>query len=1063
MCHHCERCDCRCSESDDSGTPRAAKARRAAVTTASPGPHGVRGPPTAVPAAIAPEMGAAPAVSTMVGETVGLLADAGVSEASIARLKGFMGPKSSFSTAETWEDVPSKAKERVLSALGAVAAKTAEDLVGERYRDHVLADLFASPPRQLASGLATAVQHDLDRVTANLVALEALLPPSSIEYRTARAVLVRSWQLKELNERLENGRKLARRAYTSGSNDARSLFDGKKLETTSFTQKRYNEAAVDAAVDYILSEECIVPVSWGAVKLLVDGKEITFPALTRRGKPEFLYQNYVAAVEDEEARVGRTAFLGLVSDLTKHEVHSRTAVDYLSSELLDVTWDAVERMLERLGSANVSRFKSWYMIMGTFLRHHYIKHLTHENVGEKYHNIPGALGFLVGDELQAYKDSLVSTCQLCNLPSRFFTKLREELDALIDARPEQPEAGTVPPMQHNDLCASLSELEHRLRLYQGHVLRLKTQRDRIEELKARVADDYTYVYCVMDFKMKFESMYYRQSTQNHFGKAGTSWHGVVIFYRMADSDEVQTIYYNQVVDGDRQQDAEMSVSLLEAMLMRVRKLIAGPIKLIIQSDNAPNYSNATLRYAIYKLNQLYEREHEIFIETFIHTEPQDGKGLVDAMFSWLMRLVEQYVDMGYNVTTALQLVKALDSAQGLHNTISEVIRLDRTIAARVGAGVIDEKKTTKEVGGNVMETRYYPAGHAKQQRFTSWFQSGGRSFDVDAETMTRLKNEQAETPVGDDGDDASADENNNADAQDPGEAGADDLDDAPARQDDCDDAREVDDVPFAVGPVTGVCVREGAELRHSRWKSYMMPAEPPVEEANATADVVAAVADASCDTCGAKFKSEAFKNRHVCKGPRLDNSMAGYARRRAVQRHEHGAAIAVDGTSETDIPELPPHPADPRPQWRPRWAWRPQVGTGKGENVMHAFKKDIFDLVMNEHKFGSKLSADVVLKNLQMRYPSKIIFPTIAQIKAQISANVKLRNEGLTEFKDNSRRGLKRMDVRRYVVYLVEADYGARKPREYVADVLQRFSDLTKDETKQLKLFVGSQRKKAAM
>ncbi len=45
-------------------------------------------------------------------------------------------------------------------------------------------------------------------------------------------------------------------------------------------------------------------------------------------------------------------------------------------------------------------------------------------------------------------------------------------------------------------------------------------------------------YVVMDYKMKFEAMYYREKTADFYGKKGSSWHGAMIYSRYT-SDQIQ--------------------------------------------------------------------------------------------------------------------------------------------------------------------------------------------------------------------------------------------------------------------------------------------------------------------------------------------------------------------------------------------------------------------------------------------------------------------------------------------------------------------------------------------
>jgi hypothetical protein len=43
---------------------------------------------------------------------------------------------------------------------------------------------------------------------------------------------------------------------------------------------------------------------------------------------------------------------------------------------------------------------------------------------------------------------------------------------------------------------------------------------------------------VMDFKMKFDAMYYREKAIGFYGKKGSSWHGATVYSRYT-SDQIQ--------------------------------------------------------------------------------------------------------------------------------------------------------------------------------------------------------------------------------------------------------------------------------------------------------------------------------------------------------------------------------------------------------------------------------------------------------------------------------------------------------------------------------------------
>jgi hypothetical protein len=79
---------------------------------------------------------------------------------------------------------------------------------------------------------------------------------------------------------------------------------------------------------------------------------------------------------------------------------------------------------------------------------------------------------------------------------------------------------------HHEL---LDECKQKLALYQGHRVRVANQRQAIDNILGDLEENEGYI--VMDFKMKFEAMYYREKTTDFYGKKGSSWHGAMVYSR----------------------------------------------------------------------------------------------------------------------------------------------------------------------------------------------------------------------------------------------------------------------------------------------------------------------------------------------------------------------------------------------------------------------------------------------------------------------------------------------------------------------------------------------------
>ena len=118
-----------------------------------------------------------------------------------------------------------------------------------------------------------------------------------------------------------------------------------------------------------------------------------------------------------------------------------------------------------------------------------------------------------------------------------------------------------------------------------------------------------------DFKMKFEPMSSRETTLDHYGKRGISWHGFcLIFYlsstSFTDGDSTKdveeavryTVYLNQLLSDSNKQDSLSVFSLLDAAMSQIHEELPFITKLILQTDNTKSYNNNFSLCAISLLN-----------------------------------------------------------------------------------------------------------------------------------------------------------------------------------------------------------------------------------------------------------------------------------------------------------------------------------------------------------------------------------------------------------------------------------------------------------------------------
>lgn len=160
---------------------------------------------------------------------------------------------------------------------------------------------------------------------------------------------------------------------------------------------------------------------------------------------------------------------------------------------------------------------------------------------------------------------------------------------------------------------------------------------------------------VLDFKMKLDPMYYREKTVEHYGKRGISWHGAMVQYFTICAEGTSSdsrpqdyrLYFDHISDGDNKQDRNYVVSMIEAVMLRLREDLPHIKTITLQSDNATCYQNALVVLVLPFLSVT----HGIQVSQFIHTETQDGKSVLDAYFARSMGVLKMWLKEGNNCVT----------------------------------------------------------------------------------------------------------------------------------------------------------------------------------------------------------------------------------------------------------------------------------------------------------------------------------------------------------------------------------------------------------------------------
>ena len=503
-----------------------------------------------------------------------------------------------------------------------------------------IAVLLCGPAGSLSIAYALTNFRDVAQHALTLPLIRTIVRSrkSQKEPRVARAYLCGSTGRSKVVQ-LANVYKefsLSNKTYVKGLSDFKKLTNGQQLSPPRRSLQRFDPAVVNQAIAFILGSDNVCHTSWGTKTIVVDGISRAFPLLMRKITRTNMYANYQKSTTVQKKReIQRSSFFSLASNLTHTQATLRKAVDYVTGFLVNDNLEIVHKLLETFTTAgpNRQRLLNEIEAANSYLKYGFQADTSKVCIA---HNISVGLGC---EETPTASPS-TPTCSNCRKLFHVFHFLKEEI--LNSSLPRE------------SALTALDGCLQKTQLFMGHRLRVLNQQHAIkkmqDEMMMNCLQNETVNECVilLDYKMKFEPVYFREKTVDHYGKRGISWHGAMItFYTVVAVDGVRTAvqnryYMDHVVENESKQDITSVISILEAVIIGLKKMFPRLTTIYLQSDNASCYQNTMLLLLIPYLAFTYS----LCIRRYIHTETQDGKSVLDAHFARCTQKVYEYCKEG---------------------------------------------------------------------------------------------------------------------------------------------------------------------------------------------------------------------------------------------------------------------------------------------------------------------------------------------------------------------------------------------------------------------------------
>ena len=368
-----------------------------------------------------------------------------------------------------------------------------------------------------------------------------------------------------------------------------------EIPKVSRTRTRCSDQSIREALRFIFLPENVQLLSWGTKRMRVGDKWVEFPAVLRKATTEKLFRDYTShnsggAGRDNQSEnvllLGRSSFIDIAEALTRGQQKRKAAVDYVLGTLV---YENVRQAREIVSGEVSCEDESRILLkqldaVEEFLKFTYLEHIDIDD--DVLHSKNFALAEAT---VFSSNNPRATSCKVCLTPFQILRNIEMNLEE-----------------KREDIISALKEISHKTLLYMGHQHRCHNQEQRIASMFMDLNRDEgeKSVVILVDYKMKFEAIRFREKTTEFFGKKGMSWHGAVIFYKAndsainqteaADTMELSNLFFDHLISNDMTQDCVAVCSILDAILARLRIELPSVQRFWLLSDNARCYQNDLL-------------------------------------------------------------------------------------------------------------------------------------------------------------------------------------------------------------------------------------------------------------------------------------------------------------------------------------------------------------------------------------------------------------------------------------------------------------------------------------
>ena len=278
--------------------------------------------------------------------------------------------------------------------------------------NNVLAMLNKHMDKSVENDRSSTIKQKYDKLSSALCLCTKNSKKNTIERKVCRAILYKGTSNKQLSCLLKQ------HSFTFSTGEARavakedfeSLMNGDPLTKTKRTYSIISEDVLHKAVNFILSENNVVSISYGTKKVKLSKYEIIeLPSLTRKRSMHDIFKAYMGTMKENEKSLSRASMFNLMGHLTNQDEAVLTAIDYVTAVLINEPCELLQDIIDKVICTSKQKHVTQLLHSAKhFLKHKYKSHVVTED-DICYHGLQYCLG-------RSMTTKLNNNCQSCKFP-----------------------------------------------------------------------------------------------------------------------------------------------------------------------------------------------------------------------------------------------------------------------------------------------------------------------------------------------------------------------------------------------------------------------------------------------------------------------------------------------------------------------------------------------------------------------------------------------------------------------------------------------------------------------